>query len=280
MSNSPSASDFSYALPERNNGAAYRKENFPAPYVAVERPVAGRFMVTVDKGEPVRYHVFLLHGGGYVMEAMSMHTDKIKAMADKGLRVTAFAYPLAPENGIDTIHAAVDEAYYMIREQYPDDTFAVYGDSAGGGLGINLLMRLRDRGESNRPVKSIWASPAVDMSLTNPDILKYKENDKSLDYDGAKAMSAMLAAGADIKEVRFSPLYGDLKHLGDMLMFYGGGEILRPDCELFAEKIAAAEGSSIKSVMAPERFHDYLMMVGYGYVEAIEAFEMIGEYLK
>ena len=280
MSTNISAADFSYSLPERNEGAAYRKENFSAPYVAVERPVAGRFMVTVDKGEPVPYHVFMLHGGGYIMEAMPMHTDKLKAFADRGLRVTAFAYPLAPEHDMDTIHAAVDEAYELVRKEYPNDTFAVYGDSAGGGLGLNLLMRLRDKGAADRPMKSIWASPAVDMTLENPDILKYKDNDKSLDYNGAKGMSAMVARGEDLTLPKYSPLYGDLSNLGDMLMFYGGGEILRPDCEVFAEKVKTVEGTAVRSVMAEKRFHDYLMMVGYGYEEAIEAFDMIKEFLK
>ena len=280
MSSNISAADFSYALPERNEGAAYRKENFAAPYIAVERPVAGRFMVTVDKGEPAPYHVFMLHGGGYIMEAMSMHTDKLKAFADRGLRVTAFAYPLAPEHDMDTIHAAVDEAYELVRKEYPNDTFAVYGDSAGAGLGLNLLMRLRDKGDANRPMKSIWASPAVDLSMTNPDILKYADTDKSLSYEDEKKLVPMLCGDNDPKEVRYSPLYGDLSNLGDMLMFYGGGEILRPDCELFAEKIKTVEGTSIKSVMAEKRFHDYLMMVGYGYEEAIEAFDMIKEFLR
>lgn len=278
MSNSPSSADFSLLTPERNGGAAYRKELFSAPYVAVERPVAGRFMVTVDKGEPVAYHVFMLHGGGYVMEAMPMHTDKLRAFADRGLRVTAFAYPLAPETKMDDIHAAVDEAYALVRELYPDDKFAVYGDSAGGGLGLNLLMRLRDKGDATRPMKSVWASPALDMSMTNPEILKYKDNDKSLDYEGTKALGALLTGGEDIKLPKYSPLYGDLTNLGDMLMFYGGGEILRPDCEVFAAMDLA--GTSVKAVMALERFHDYLMMVGYGYVEAIEAFDMIKEFLQ
>jgi len=280
MSNTPSAADFSLATPPRNEGAAYRAGNFPAPYTAVERPVAGRFMTTVDKGGPITYHVFMLHGGGYVMEAMPMHTDIVRVLADKGLRVTAFAYPLAPENDIMDIHGAVYEAWSMIRSLYPDDTFAVYGDSAGGGLGLNLLMRLRDEGAAGRPMKAVWASPAVDMSMDNPDILQYKDNDHSLDYNGAVAIGKQLAGSRDIKAPFLSPLYGDLHDLGDMLMFYGGGEILRPDCELFAAKIAQTPGSSIRAVMAPERFHDYLMMVAYGYVEAIEAFEMIGEFLK
>jgi len=280
MSTNISAADFSYDLPERNEGAAYRKENFPAPYVAVERPVAGRFMTTVDQGEPVPYHVFMLHGGGYIMEAMTMHTDKVRAMADRGLRVTAFAYPLAPENNMDTIHDAVEEAYMMIRDLYPDDKFAVYGDSAGAGLGLNLLMRLRDKGVADRPMKSVWASPAVDLSMTNPDILKYADTDKSLNYDEEKKLVTVLCGENDPKEVRYSPLYGDLSDLGDMLMFYGGGEILRPDCEVFAEKVAGISGTTVKAVMAPERFHDYLMMVAYGYAEAIEAFDMIKEFLK
>lgn len=280
MSTNISAADFSYEMPERNEGAAYRKENFAAPYVAVEREVAGRFMVTVDKGEPVPYHVFMLHGGGYIMEAMTMHTDKIRAMVDRGLRVTAFAYPLAPEHTMDEIHDGVEEAYTMIRALYPDDRFAVYGDSAGGGLGLNLLMRLRDKGAENRPVKSVWASPAVDLSMTNPDILKYADTDKSLSYEDEKKLVPMLCGDNDPKEVRYSPLYGDLSDLGEMLMFYGGGEILRPDCEVFAEKIAGIEGTSIQSVLAEQRYHDYLMMVAYGYAEAIEAFDMIAEFLK
>ena len=278
MSSNISSSDFSFAAPERNGGAAYRKENFSAPYVAVERPVAGRFMVTVDKGEPAAYHVFMLHGGGYVMEAMTMHTDKLKAFADRGIRVTAFAYPLAPENDMDTIHAAVDEAYALARKEYPNDSFAIYGDSAGGGLGLNLMMRLRDKRDASRPTKSIWASPALDMTMSNPDILKYKDNDKSLDYEGAKAMGVIVARGEDLKLPKYSPLYGNLNDLGDMLMFYGGGEILRPDCEVFAAM--DLQGTTVKAVMAPQRFHDYLMMVGYGFVEAIEAFDMIKDFLQ
>ena len=141
-------------------------------------------------------------------------------------------------------------------------------------------MRLRDKGDATRPMKSIWASPAVDLTLENPDILKYKDNDKSLDYEGARGMSVMVSKGEDLTLPKYSPLYGDLSNLGDMLMFYGGGEILRPDCELFAAKIKTVEGTSIKSVMAEKRFHDYLMMVGYGYEEAIEAFDMIKEFLR
>ena len=278
MSTNISAADFSYALPERNEGAAYRKENFQSPYVAVERPVAGRFMVTVDQGRPAPYHVFMLHGGGYVMEAMTMHTDKIRAFVDRGLRVTAFAYPLAPEHTMDQIHDAVEEAYEMIRAAYPDDRFAVYGDSAGGGLGLNLLMRLRDKGAANRPTKSVWASPAVDLSMTNPDILKYADTDKSLNYEEEKTLVPLLCGDADPKEPRFSPLYGDLRDLGDMLMFYGGGEILRPDCEVFAAM--DIPGTVVRSVMAEKRYHDYLMMVAYGYEEAIEAFDMIKEFLQ
>ena len=264
----------------RNNGAAYRTQRFPFPYVATEHPVGERFMTTVEKHSVGAYHVFMLHGGGYSAEALPRHADIIRAIVSKGYRVTAFAYPLFPEHDIMEIHEAVYEAWQLLCALYPNDTFALFGDSAGGALGLNLEMRLRDEGDVRRPMKTVLASPALDMSLTNPEMEPYIDIDISVDFYSAKMLGEKLAGNRDTKGVFMSPLYGTHHDLGEMLMFYGGKEFLRPDCELFAEKIAAAEGSSIKSVMAPERFHDYLMMVGYGYVEAIEAFEMIGEYLK
>jgi len=274
-----SADDFADAGTVRNNGAEYRAEKFAAPYVAVETEIGGKFMVTVDKGEPVSYHVFMLHGGGFSMEPMSMHADKIRAMVDRGLRVTAFAYPLFPENDMDTMHAAVDEAYYKIREMYPDDKFAVYGDSAGGTLGMTLLMRLRDRGEENRPMMSVFASPALDLTMSNPDILLYAETDKSLNYESSKELgNTMAGPNGDPKDPKFSPLFGDLTNLGEVLLFYGEGEILRPDCEVFANM--ELEGTNVTAVMGAGMFHDYLMMVNYGYAPAVEAFDTIGEFLK
>lgn len=262
----------------RNNGAAYRAVRFPPPYTAVEHPVAGRFMTTVEKHSVGAHHVFLLHGGGYSAEALPRHADIIRAIVSKGFRVTAFAYPLFPEHDLMDIHAAVYEAWRLLCRLYPHDRFALFGDSAGGALALNLEMRLRDEGDTRRPMKTVFASPALDMSLTNPEIDKYKDSDISVNFYSAKILGEHLAGDRDPKGVFLSPLYGEHHDLGEMLMFYGGKEFLRPDCELFAARIADTPGTQIQAYMAPKRYHDHLLWVNYP--ESVDAFEKIADFLS
>lgn len=262
----------------RNNGAAYRVDKFPPPYKAVEHPVGSRFMTTVEKQANAPYHIFMLHGGGYSAEALPRHSDIVRVLATRGFRVTAFAYPLFPEHDIMDIHAATYEAWKQLCTLFPNDRFALFGDSAGGALGLNLLMRLREEGDPRRPMKFAMASPALDMSLTNPDIEPYKNTDHSVNYYTAKKLGEFLAGNRDPKGVYLSPLYGKHHDLGQLLMFYGGKEFLRPDCELFAEKLAHTQGTTMEAHMAPNRFHDYLMWVNYP--ESMEAFDRITEFLN
>lgn len=262
----------------RNNGAAYRTDRFPPPYVAKEHPVGARFMTTVEKHTVGAYHVFLLHGGGYSAEALPRHADIVRTLVSRGFRVTAFAYPLFPEHDLMEIHEAVYDAWKLLCSLYPDDTFALFGDSAGGALGLNLEMRLRDEGDMRRPMKTVFASPALDMSLTNPEIDNYKDIDISVSFYSAKKLGEYLAGDRDPKGIFLSPLYGSHHDLGEMLMFYGGKEFLRPDCELFVEKIRETPGTQMKAYMASERYHDYLMWVNYP--ESVDAFEKIAAFLE
>ena len=271
------AATFSPAKLRRNNGAAYRIEKFPPPYRAVEQPVGSRFMTTVEKNVTAPYHIFMLHGGGYSAEALPRHADIVRVLATGGFRVTAFAYPLYPEHDVTEILDAAYEAWKQLCALYPDDTFALFGDSAGGAMGLNLLMRLRDEGDVRRPTKFVMASPALDMSYTNPEIEPYKDTDISVNFYSAKKLGEVLAGDRDLKSVFLSPLYGEHHDLGELLMFYGGREFLRPDCELFARKIADTPGTTIEAHMAAERYHDYLMWVNYE--ESVAAFDRIKEFL-
>lgn len=271
------ASSFSFTAPARNNGADIRADKFLPEYKAVEHKTAdGRFFTTVEK-KAEGNHIFFLHGGGCVMEALSMHADIVKKLADQGNRVSIFDYPLAPEHQFEEIQESVYQAYRSLRELFPDDRIVLYGDSSGGGLGLALLMRLRDEQDAARPRKAVWVSPAVDISMTNPEIQKFIPIDRSLSYEGCMAGMKAYAGETDPKDPRVSPLYGSLEDLGDMLMFYGENELLRPDCERFAEKASASPGTDIQMVMGEKMYHDYLMVVSMP--ESVRAFEIIREFL-
>lgn len=272
------ASNFSFTAPERNHGANIRADKFVAPYKAVEHKLPDNtFMTTVEK-DFSGYHIFFLHGGGFVMEAVPFHADVIRKLANQGHRITVYDYPLAPEHSFEEIQEAVYNAYQELRKLYPDDTFAYWGDSSGGGLGLVLQMRLRDENCQDRPKKSVWVSPAVDLTMSNPEIQKYRSIDRSLNFEGSIAAGKLYMGDTDPHDPRISPIYGNLDDLGDMLMFYGENELLRPDCELFAQKIEKTSGSTIQSYMGNNMYHDYLMIITFP--ESAEAYDKIENFLK
>lgn len=137
-------------------------------------------------------------------------------------------------------------------------------------------MRLRDSGEK-MPEKAILASPAVDISLENPAIQQYIPIDKTLDYNFVLAGGKAYAGDTPTTDPLISPLYGNLENLGEMLCFFGKNELLRPDIELFIDKIGHTPGSSVKWAIGTGKGHDYLMVVNYP--ESQAAFGMIKEFV-
>ena len=212
------------------------------------------------------------------MDAVAYHTDVICALADRGLRITAYDYPLFPETAYVDICEAVYEAYMELTALYPEDKIVLYGDSAGGALALHLLMRLRDEGVINRPEKSILVSPMLDLSMSNPDIQQYVEGDSSLDYTSCRILSFYMAGWRNAKSPDHSPIYGDLNDLGQLLMFYGSREILRPDCERLVEMLSAEEGTNMEAHMGEGKLHDYVMIVEDP--QSVLAFDRMAEFLK
>ncbi len=246
--------------PSRNDGANLRASIFPEKYNAVERPLnAGRFMTTIEPANETDKHIFLLHGGGFELEA-SMHCSVMMDLADRGFRVTAYDYPLAPENQYKVINEAVYNAFKEFKTYYPEDKVALFGDSCGTALGLNLLMRLRDEGDENRPAAEVFPSPAVDMALDSPLLAMYEKYDPSLTLEVLKLCSDRYAPDTDLRDPAVSPFYAeDMSNIGDMFIFYSSVELLRPDTEAFIKKIAAQEGNTVKVHMCEGLFHDYVL---------------------
>lgn len=261
----------------RENGANLRATAFEEEYNPVEHRLDQGFMTTVQKEDAGDCHIFFLHGGGCVMDAVGYHTDVICALADRGLKITAYDYPLFPETSYVDICQAVYDTYLELKATYPDDEIVLYGDSAGGALALHLLMRLRDEGITDPPEKCILVSPMLDLSMSNPDIKQYADGDISLDYTGCKILSFYMSGLRDPKSPELSPIYGDLNDLGELLMFYGSLEILRPDCELFADMLTSVEGTSIEAHMGDKKYHDYVMIVDDP--ESVIAFDQMAEFL-
>ena len=186
--------------------------------------------------------VFLfLHGSGYYRgsSAASRVTLARIAAACKA-RVFSVDYRLAPEHPFP---AAVDDAHSAYR-WLPDrgiaaGRIAVGGISAGGGLTLALLLKLKQIG-APLPAAAIPMSAWTDLTQSGDTMVSKAEIDPSIGKADLDRMAGYYLAGADPRTPLASPLYGALDGLPPLLIQVGTAETLLDDSRRFAERARAA----------------------------------------
>jgi epsilon-lactone hydrolase len=192
--------------------------------------------------DPSRVLMFF-HGGGYCSGSLVSHRRMVtEAGRAAKIRTLAVDYRLAPEHPFP---AALDDAlaaYRFLRQQgIAAAHIAVGGDSAGGGLTVVLINRLRGLGEA--PPACAWlCSPWTDLTMSGT-TLTTKDTVDPLIHKGylEELASAYVPGGMDRKDPRVSPLYADLKTLPPVLIQVGSAETLLADATRFAAAAGAAD---------------------------------------
>jgi cation diffusion facilitator CzcD-associated flavoprotein CzcO/acetyl esterase/lipase len=188
------------------------------------------------------HQVLYLHGGGYQVGSPASH----RALAAHLSRATGAPvhvphYRRAPEHAYP---AALDDAlaaYRALRAAgHASQRIAVAGDSAGGGLAMALLLRLRDAGEE-LPGSVGLISPWLDLDLRSAELVTNADRDAMLDPGWLGAAAHAYRGGTDAAELR--PLEADLAGLPPVHVVAGAEEVLVGDADALVERIRAAGGS-------------------------------------
>lgn len=252
--------------PPRTGDALLRASAFREGYTVRERDVEGVtdcFMTTVEKNVTKLSHIFFLHGGGNELEA-TMHKDLMECFADRGFRVTAIAYPLAPEHQYEEQNEGVYRGFMQLTREYPEDSFAIFGDSCGALLGLELSFRLRREGSEKTPVQYAFVSPYTDVSLSNPMLLEAAKVDKTLPLECLQICSRVYAPKEKWFDPMVSAIYAPLawfKGMGEFLIFYSNMEILYPDEERLIARLREAGDNTVVVYRADGQPHDYILQV-------------------
>jgi epsilon-lactone hydrolase len=256
----------------------------------VPRPPAGAVRELVDAGGVPAERVTMpqshadrdilyLHGGGFVTGSASLYrhlTWRLAAAAQA--RLLAIDYRLAPEHPFP---AALDDAVAAYRFLLADGAdprrIAVIGDSAGGGLALSLLVRLRDEGEA-LPAAAVALSPWTDLALTGPSLVANAAADPMLNPAMLPALVGLYLDGADPRHSYASPLYADPAGLPPVLLHVGSDEILRDDAVRMAERLRLAGCKVILEVWPrmPHVWHVFATVMP----EARRAIAGIGAFLR
>ncbi len=253
----------------------------PRPPRSAETRVvgAGRLhfhRISTPASHPGR-HVLYLHGGAYVSGAPVYYRHFTWRIANAAkAHVWALEYSLAPESPFP---AALDDAvtaYDWLADQPAVHELFVMGDSAGGGLVLCLLLRLRDEG-TPLPRAAVSMSPWTDLALTGASLTENAASDPMLTSRDLPSLARCYLAGADPRHPYASPLYGDTARLPPVLIQVGSDEILRDDAVRMAEKLRQHNEQSRLEIW-PRMPHAFQLFVPV-LPEAHQAIAQIGGFL-
>jgi epsilon-lactone hydrolase len=196
----------------------------------------------VAGSDPSRVLMFF-HGGGYCSGSIRSHRRLVtEAGRAAKTRTLAVAYRLAPEHPFPAAYDDALIAWQFLRNQNVAAThIAIGGDSAGAGLTLALISRLRDARE-NLPACAWLISPWADLTMSGATMVSKAAGDPLIHKEYLSELAdAYLPAGMERKDPRVSPLYGDFRNFPPMLIQIGSDETLLDDATRLAARAGAAD---------------------------------------
>jgi acetyl esterase/lipase len=186
--------------------------------------------------------LLFFHGGGYCSGSIRSHRRMVtEARRAAQARTLAVGYRLAPEHPFPAAFDDALAAWHFLRNQgIAAEHIAIGGDSAGGGLTVALINRLRSAGDE-QPACAWLVSPWTDLTMSGSTLASKDAADPIIHnhYLGELA-DAYLPAGFDREDPRVSPLYSDLNGFPPTLIQVGSDETLLDDAVRFAAAAGAA----------------------------------------
>jgi epsilon-lactone hydrolase len=242
----------------------------------VETPVRGEWLIP-DHVEYPRNVLLYMHGGGYVSCSPQTHRPVTTSLARLvNCRVFSLDYRLAPEHPFP---AAVDDAtaayLWLLQTGVPAKQIVLAGDSAGGGLILATMLRLRASGHP-LPACGVCLSPWVDLTGFG----KYRNNDSCSMFkpDDVTTFAKVYLRGASAELPEASPVLADLSGLPPLLIQVSSTELLYTDSARLHERATGCGVSSTLHVY-PALPHVWQILVG-AVPEARAALEEIAAFVK
>jgi acetyl esterase/lipase len=176
--------------------------------------------------------ILYLPGGAYVSRTPHLHTAMVSRLCTQSqARALICYYRLAPEHPFPACLEDSVAAYDWLLEQgYKAEQITIAGDSAGGGLTLSTLLKLRDM---KRPVPgcAVMMSPLLDAGDIAPSRTKNARSDTALPHPNERGINPrpLFLDGEDPKNPLVSPIYGEYQGLPPIYVLVSDSEMLLDD---------------------------------------------------
>ncbi|MEM7550613.1 MAG: alpha/beta hydrolase [Bacteroidota bacterium] len=222
--------------------------------------------------------VLFVHGGGFCIGSLEGYRSLAGYIALEVNRTTiSVDYKLAPEFPFPAGLNDVVSVYEALLKDHKPSEIALFGDSAGGGLVLSTLLKLK---EDKLPVPScaVLVCPWVDLTFSGKSYLEARRKDPMLSKAGLEDFARKYLNGTPETNHYASPLFGDLSDLCPLMIQAGEHDVLRSDSETLAEKALKA-GVEVNMKVWKGMFHVWQFYVRI-LPEARQSLVEIGVYVK
>lgn len=224
--------------------------------------------------------ILYFHGGGFQVGSVVSHRALMAGLsAAAQCRVLGVNYRLAPEHRYP---AALDDALaayrWLTNQGLTPNRIALAGDSAGGGLALSLLLRLRDTGQA-MPAAAVLMSAWTDLTASGGSYDTRADTDPIHQRPMIVAMARnYLGKEGNAADPLVSPLFADLKGLPPLLAQVGDRETVLDDSRDF---VARAKEAGVDATL---QVWDHMIHVFQQFSthlpEARAAIDDIGRFLR
>ena len=155
--------------------------------------------------------ILFLHGGAYIAGSAKVslyHSVYISRVSNAQL--LSINYRLAPEHPYPAaLEDAVRVYKWLIEEkEFLAKNIVITGESAGGGLAIALLLKLRDLG-IDLPAAAVLISPWADLAFTGETFRARAKLDPFTTPAGLDFSATLYIGDTNVKDPLISPVYAD-----------------------------------------------------------------------
>jgi acetyl esterase/lipase len=204
--------------------------------------------------------ILYLHGGGYIAGVPETYRSMVGTVC-RELDADAFLarYRLAPEHRYPAALEDAVAAYRMMLGRGTDPRrIAVVGDSAGGGLALATVQRLRDEGDP-MPAAVVALSPFADLTCTSASMSRFDGVDAMLTKRQLEFGAAAYLGGTDAATPGASPVFGDFAGFPPLLLTAADDELLLDDSLTVADRAERA-GVSVELIQRSGVLHVWPML--------------------
>jgi acetyl esterase/lipase len=240
--------------------AAYEAQGDRFPLAADVRvePVEARGVAaewTATPGANDSEVILYLHGGGYAWGSLKSHRHLASELGRAAaMRTLAIDYRRAPESPFpQALEDAVKGYEFLLETGYDPRRIAVAGDSAGAGLAVALLVRLKELG-LQQPAAALLFSPWVDLTASAESYSRNAKRDPVLNRETMHYLAEQYLGDRPRDTPLASPLFADLRGIAPLTIFVGSTECLLDDAIALARAAALAD-VNVRLEVWPGMFH-------------------------